>query len=373
MNLKEKIIYFLESNEKTYEKVFTKLNNYDVVGLDNLINMVSCMDENNYFADFNNTVEYLRNSDDFRYKKDPIYSSNNDFIKMACSYLDNPKFQFIRTPKFLVNLSVVKAVLVLIEFNFYFYSDENVKSNLDIVNLIYNSDIICHFTFFVDEFKKGYTIPNFSKSFFDKISKITFDSEKSKDLFDYLIRNYLHITMVCENDVSFTFDSHMRVCARYFMSCNALKYGRDCVSCEDVVVGYALALKLLTEDIREYVIKYYNGDEDLKIADFVVDKNSGDVQDDGLGFKGVVSIIFAILAFLEVILVITAIIDPLGLEFANNPIIRIPTLIVSFYVASKFYDYLTEGDDKNLFENGKSKAMIVFIIIFIITSVIGFL
>ena len=233
-----------------------------------------------------------------------------------------------------------------------------------------NSDILCHFTFFVDEFKKGYPIPKYSKDFFDKISKITFDGEKSKELFDELILEYLTIIMIGENGVSFTFDSHMRVCARYFMSCNALKYGRDAVSCEDVVVGYTLALKLLTEDIREYVIKYYDEDKDLKITDFIVDKNS---EDEGLGFKGAVSIIFAILAFLEVILVTTAIISPLGLEFANNPIIRIPTLIVSFYVARKFYNYLTEGNDKDLFERGKSKAMILFIIIFIITSVIGFI
>ena len=371
MNLKENITFFLGSNEDSYKIILTKLNKYNnVEGLDNLISLISCIDDNDFLIDFNNVVEDVRNLDDFKYKKDPIFSSNNDFIKMACSQLDNPKFPFSRSPKFWVNLPVFEATLMLIELNFYFYSDMDVKSNHNLVKLVFDSDIICYLTFLVDEFKAGSDIPRFSEDFFDKISKITFNSEISKE-FDNIINKY--IMLIGEHIVSLEFNNSIIACAKYLMACNALKHGRDAVSCEDVVVGYTLALKLLTEDIGEYVIKYYNEDNDLKITDFIVDKNSADVQDEGLGFKGAVSIIFAILAFLEVILVTTAIISPLGLEFANNPIIRIPTLIVSFYVARKFYNYLTEGNDKDLFEKGKSKAMIIFIIIFIITSVIGFI
>ena len=127
--------------------------------LDNLIKMISCMNENNYFADFNNTVEHLRNSDDFRYKKDPIYSSNNDFIKMACSQLDNPKFPFSRSPKFWVNLPVFEATLMLIELNFYFYSDMDVKSNHDLVKLVFDSDIICYLALFASIFIFVYDFP----------------------------------------------------------------------------------------------------------------------------------------------------------------------------------------------------------------------
>ena len=369
MNLKEDIIFLLESYEKSYEKILTKLNEYDVEGLDNLINLISCMQEKNYFIDFYNVVEHVKNLDEFKYKKNPIYNSSNEFIEMACSKLNESKFQWTQSDNPIVDLSVLNAILVFIEFNFYFYSNCDVKSIQDVVKLVFNSEIICHFTFFVDEFKEGYAIPNYSENFFDKISKITFSSEKSKELYEDIGWNYISVIMA-ENRITQRFNNHICINANYLMACNALKHGRDAVSCEDVVVGYTLALKLLTEDIREYVIKYYNEDKDLKITDFIVDKNS---EDEGLGFKGAVSIIFAILAFLEVILVTTAIISPLGLEFANNPIIRIPTLIVSFYVARKFYNYLTEGNDKDLFEKGKSKAMIIFIIIFIITSVMGFI
>ena len=37
------------------------------------------------------------------------------------------------------------------------------------------------------------------------------------------------------------------------MGCNALKRGSCKVSCEDVVVGYTLALKFVSEDMRQYV------------------------------------------------------------------------------------------------------------------------
>lgn len=370
MNLKENIAFFLGSHEDAYKIILTKLNKYDVENLDNLINLISYMDDNEFFIDFNNVVEHVRNLDGFKYKKDPIFSSNNVFVNMACSQLDNPKFQFLRSSKFLVNLPVFEATLMLIELNFYFYSNDDIKSIPDVVKLVFDGNIICYFTFFVDEFKKEKALPSFSEDFFDKISKITFNSEISKEL-DNIINKY--IILVGEHIVSLDVNNSIIACAKYLMACNALKHKRNGVSCEDVVVGYTLALKLLTEDIREYVIKYYVEDLNLKISDFEVDKNNYDIQDNRIGFKSVVSIIFAILAFLEVIIVITIIIEILGFEFSNNPLIRLPTLIVSFYVARKFYNYLIEGNDKNLFENGKSKAMIIFIMIFIITIIIGYI
>ncbi len=86
LNLKEKIIYFLESNEESYKKVLTKLQDFeDVKGLDELINLILSMDNNDYFVEFYKSVEQIKSLDDFKYKKDYIYGSNNDFIKFATS------------------------------------------------------------------------------------------------------------------------------------------------------------------------------------------------------------------------------------------------------------------------------------------------
>ena len=37
------------------------------------------------------------------------------------------------------------------------------------------------------------------------------------------------------------------------MACNALKRDSLKINCEDVVVGYTMALKLITEDMSQYV------------------------------------------------------------------------------------------------------------------------
>ena len=158
------------------------------------------------------------------------------------------------------------------------------------------------------------------------------------------------------------------------MACNALKHGRDSIICEDVVVGYTTALRLLTDDIREYVIKYSGNNEIDSLSNFEAGNDDIEVvKDNGIGFKGVVSIIFAILAFFEVLFIIIYIkeIFAPGMPFTNNPILRLGSLAVCVFIAKKFYNYLTQGNDKDLFEDGKSIVMLIFIIIFIITVVFG--
>lgn len=41
------------------------------------------------------------------------------------------------------------------------------------------------------------------------------------------------------------------------MVCNTLKRNSLKINCQDVVVGYALALKLIAEDVRQYVRASY--------------------------------------------------------------------------------------------------------------------
>ena len=55
MNLKENITFFLGSNEDSYKIILTKLNKYNnVEGLDNLISLISCIDDNDFLIYFNN-------------------------------------------------------------------------------------------------------------------------------------------------------------------------------------------------------------------------------------------------------------------------------------------------------------------------------
>lgn len=375
MNFKEEAMFLFGSNEKAYKLIFSKLSDYkDVDGLDNLINLISSMGKNNYFVEFYDGIEVFINSKEFKYTKSPIHNSTNDFIIMAESKLESSRFPLFPS-KHLINFTSMEAVLIIVELNFYFFSKGNFKSINNVNDLIFNGNLIYHLSFFVDEFKEDLSIPNYSEKFFQNLSDIKFDGKKSEQLHYDILWDYISLIMR-EDDISPLFNSTICICAKYLMACNALKYGRDGICCEDVVVGYTLALRLLCEDIREYVIKYYDGKMDFKIDDFegeTIESNDDVVSNDGWGFKGFLSLIFAILAFFEVIIVCVYIKEWFmpGMEFTDIPILRFGVLIIGFFIARRFYDYLTEGSDLNLFEDGRSKVMLIFIVLFIITIIIG--
>lgn len=374
MNFKEELQFLSGSNEKAYKIVFTKLNDYwDVDGLDDLINLISSMHGNNCFVEFYDGVDVFVNSKEFKYSKSPIYNSTNDFIIMAESELESSGFPLFPS-KHLITFASMEAVLTIVELNFVFFSNWDFKSINDVIDLIFNGNIISHLSFFVDEFNMDFQIPYYCESFFQKLSNIKFDGKRSKDLHNDILWNYIYLIM-SDNDISQLFGNAICISAEYLMACNALKYGRDSICCEDVVVGYTLALRLLCEDIREYVLKYSGGNSDLKMVDFEKTMNKNDVvSDDGWGFKGFLSLIFAILAFLEVVVVCVYVKEWFvpGMEFTDVPILRFGVLIMGFFIARIFYNYLTKGDDIDLFEEGRLKVMFIFVVIFVITILMGF-
>ena len=44
----------------------------------------------------------------------------------------------------------------------------------------------------------------------------------------------------------------------YLMGCNALKEGRDSITCEDVVIAYLTGFKIILNDIRPLVYELYD-------------------------------------------------------------------------------------------------------------------
>ena len=85
---------------------------------------------------------------------------------------------------------------------------------------------------------------------------------------------------------------------------------------------------------------------------------------EGFSVKGAVSLIFAILCFLEIVFLVSIYMNTINqsFEFSDDPLIRFVVLIVSFFVSRMFFNYL--NDDMTKF---KYFVMTVFIIIFIIT------
>ena len=366
MNFKEWIAFIFENSDKSFHKIFNKLEDYsDVKSIEDLMDLISFMDKNNYFKDYYEVARHINNQN-IKYKKDLVHLSNNAFLKTACSMLDYPGL-FHRSKTF-VNLESVEAVLFIILFNLYYFSHYQDKSLPNTIDLVCNNDIIRHLAFQLEDFKMECCVCKDFETFIKKISKINFDNEKTKYLHKEIFRLYLSLLMI-EDDVDTLFAGNISVAAEFLMACNALKHNRESITCEDVVAGYKTALNLMREDLNEYVLKYYDVDTDLTL----ISESDLNSNNEGFGFKGAVSFIFAILMFLEVILIIIYIkniINP-EIHFTDDAILRFTTLIVSFYIAGRFYKYLSQGSDINFFEECKSKVMLVFIIIFIITVYIG--
>lgn len=85
--------------------------------------------------------------------------------------------------------------------------------------------------------------------------------------------------------------------------------------------------------------------------------------------KKLIAVIFSVLAFIWVgfVFVFGQLILFPDMSFSENGLIRFIGLLVCFTVAEKFYVYLTEDDTE------KSMMMVIFMVVFIITIILGFL
>lgn len=82
-----------------------------------------------------------------------------------------------------------------------------------------------------------------------------------------------------------------------------------------------------------------------------------------------IALIFSLLALIWIglVFVFAQLILFQNMSFSDNGLIRLIGLLICFAVAGKFYDYFTDGND------GKSRLIVIFILVFIITLVMGFL
>ena len=99
-----------------------------------------------------------------------------------------------------------------------------------------------------------------------------------------------------------------------------------------------------------------------------MDGGNDDKQVVRVGNK-LIALIFSVLAFIwtGLFFVFAQLILFPDMSFSDNGLIRLIGLLICFAVASKFYDYFTDRND------GKSMAMVIIIVVFIITLVMGFL
>jgi hypothetical protein len=123
------------------------------------------------------------------------------------------------------------------------------------------SFIVEYITFFVEDFDNPdiVLVKRSQKEyveFFNKLHGLYWEDDKAKD-FEYSI--FCVIVDSIHND----YDSDRLVTALghavyYLIGCSALKEGHDCITCEDVVIGYLTVFKIILNNMRPLVYSLYD-------------------------------------------------------------------------------------------------------------------
>ncbi len=249
----ENIRCTIEGLDKTYKREYAKFDEFsDVEGLCELKNMIVGLRDSNILIEFDKIAHYV--IDDCNFETDTYKPSkiSNKFFVTANKILSS-SFIPIYFPSIhgFVSFDAVEGLLMLVEFNYFYYS--NMKcSRIKTFEKVFGGNIIQYLSFFTDDFKSMKELPYYDESFFEKLKKVDFEDKKSRYLEDFLRCGYLSSVTV-EQNITWQFYNHIKFSSRYLMACNALKRESLKINCEDIVVGYTLTLRLITDDVRAYV------------------------------------------------------------------------------------------------------------------------
>ncbi|MBR1611412.1 MAG: hypothetical protein IJ672_08045, partial [Methanobrevibacter sp.] len=86
-------------------------------------------------------------------------------------------------------------------------------------------------------------------------SRIQDNNEHLEKLEDFLRGGYLNRIYICEQEASVIGYNYIKLTTRYLMACSAIKNNHMGITCEDVVIGYILTLKIFKEDLRPEIRK----------------------------------------------------------------------------------------------------------------------
>ena len=183
----------IDGMEKSFEREYAKFDEYgDVEGLSEFKELVVGLRDSDILIEFDKLAHYVvddSNFDEGSYK----------------SFLDSNKF-FERFKKKLANLFIpihlpfihgfvsskdIKALLMLIEFNYFYYSNMRC-SRVGTIERVFCGDIILYLSFFTDEFKLMGDLPDYDDSFFTNLRSLTFEDEKTRIIEDFLRCGYFH-------------------------------------------------------------------------------------------------------------------------------------------------------------------------------------
>lgn len=248
----------IEGLDKSFKRKYEEFNKYkDVEGLMKYKELVVSLRDSDILIEFDKIGHYVIDDDNF--KDDPCKPKSkitNEFLKMANRQISTtiPAIQ-IQSIQGFVTFNDIEGLLMLIQFNYFYYSKSRC-SRYRVMEMGIGGDIIQYLTFFTDDYKSLPKLPEYDESFFDNLKNMKYENERARLLEDFLRCGYLGL-IADEQKISVNFFNNIKVSAQYLMACNALKRGSNTINCEDVVVGYTLTLKCIVEDMRPYVRAAY--------------------------------------------------------------------------------------------------------------------
>ena len=205
------------------------------------------------------------------FKKDYLIDESLDSDKIPFFYAAKNGFGF-PSPFFAPPLTPVLNLYNLVGFESiielsYAYNN-NHEITLEDNKKIVLGDIMPQLTYFVEDYDKHYEIPKPNIEFFKNLKKIKIE-KKAKKLSDiiypkFMVKLNTEIHLLHGIIVSGEFNRTYYNSAFYLAGCNAVKYNRDTITCDDLVVGYLLTFRVLLSDVRPLVDEYYSEDKWLE-------------------------------------------------------------------------------------------------------------
>ena len=173
--------------EKSYIKEYAKFDEYkDVNGLCEYKDLVVSLRDSNILIEFNKIAQYV--TDDSNFKNDPFKPSkiSNKFFDMAYKKLNKLSIPLhFKSLHGFITFDHVEAILMLINFNYFYYLDM-ICSRVKSIEKVFGGNIIQYLSFFTDEFKSMPNLPDYDETFFDNLKNTTYEDERARILEDFL-------------------------------------------------------------------------------------------------------------------------------------------------------------------------------------------
>ena len=236
---------------------FIGFKKFDINRFDELLEIIENLSVNERFSSLHKfPVKEDGNAFDWNMEKTPFY---NGAVKgLGLSHMI-PFYMTSITHK-LVDAKSIATTFSMVQMSFNYDNQHFLTYEED--KTITLSFIVEYLTFFVEDFDNpnNHLVKRSQKEyadFFKKLHNIFWEDDKVKD-FEYAVYSVVVDSTDGGNLDDQAFIQTLGRAVNYLIGCSALKEGRDCITCEDVVIGYLTVFKIILNDMRPLVYSLYD-------------------------------------------------------------------------------------------------------------------